>query len=126
MDKYDKFLADVSEKTQKGSLKWDVVSPTKFQEYVFQSPFVYAAYEAVYVIGGRAYTLVFVEKKMPSTANDFDMVTEQHRCELVVIHKGKLVFTLTGDYVEYDELLDLGRLLESRNSTAEDLFKNFD
>ena len=125
MDKYEKFLTDIIEKTARGSLKWDVAPPSRFHEYVFQAPLVYSAYEAEYQIGGVTYILGFIEKKSPSNDNDYDVVMERHRCEMIVITESKLIFTLDGGYVDYDRLLELGRALESKNLSAEALFANF-
>ena len=125
MDKYDKFLEDVSEKTGDGTLHWDVASPNKYQEYILQSPFVYSSFDADYKVGGKAYTLVFAEKKVPVTAGDFDTAAEQYRCELLVIKNHTLIFTLDENYVEYSELLELGNNIQSKNASAEELFGNF-
>jgi hypothetical protein len=126
MDRYERFLAEVIKETKAAKITWDAVSPVQYSDYIFNAPFAYQAYEAKYSVGTKDYTLVFVEKKSPSTENDFDIVMERYRCELIIISDGKLVFTLSKDYVDYDELLKLASLIERKNSNAEELFSHFD
>jgi len=127
MDKFDRFLDDVTTKTAEDSLVWKIASPMKYQEFIFNAPFAYQAFETQYnPAGAKAYQLVFVEKKSPSADDVLDIPGEVYDCELLVIERGTLVFTLNRNYVDADNLFRLASLLESKNTSAKELFSHFE
>jgi len=125
MDKYDLFMKDVIAKTGAGSLKWNVVSPGKYSEFIFQSPYAYQAFATQYSKDGHNYTLVFVNKKMPSHNEDFDIVVEKHSSEILVIENGVLILTLNDSYVSEHDIVSLALEIEDKSQAARDLFKGF-
>jgi len=126
MDKYDRFITDILNKTEDGTLEWQPVSPSSYFEFIFQSQFAYQAFSTTYEKDKRKYTLVFVNKKIPGHHEDLDVTIERHYSEILVFESGTLLLTINNNYVDDDRLSRLGLQIEDSNSGAKDLLAGFD
>jgi len=126
MDKYEKFIANVLGQTRQGSLVWDVDSPGKYFDYIFNSQLAFRCFTGLYTLNKQKYLLLLVEKKAPNNNNDFDIVIETHALELIVLCESKIVFTITENHVSRDSLIDLLDAVEQVNESSKKLFDSFE
>lgn len=126
MDKYDKLFEDIEKKTTNGDLAWEVTSPAPYANLIFNNNYAFRAFECEYrPEGGNLYTVVMVEKKVPSY-DDYEREYDRWVVEILILRGDELVFTLTDNFVDEKKLFDLCNYVESHSDEARDLFAPFE
>lgn len=122
MSRETDFVREITNKTKDGGIHWANVSPGKYTEYIFQSPFAYQAFIATYPKNDKKYQVLLVHKKVPSHNTDFEVVEERHATELIVILDGRLVSSFTNYEVDESDLGALCEAVADNNDDINDLF----
>lgn len=127
MDRYEQIIFDVLRKTEQENLLWKVVNPERYDSALLNTDRVIRAFTAGYIVGKREYTLLFVERKVVDTHDEFGYVTERYGFELFVLDEdGQIVLALYPGVVDRDDLLRLSGLIDEHNDRARAFFEAFD
>src|SRR3954447_22054518 len=112
MDRYDRIIRDVQQKTDDESIQWKVVDPDRYSSVMLNIWRVLRAFTADYPVGKKDYVLLFVEKKV-EYHDDFGGSTEGYDFELFVLDEdGQIVLSLYEGLVDRDDLLRLSGLID--------------
>jgi hypothetical protein len=112
---------DIVIKTQSNQLSWSIVGNQYASSLIFQPSAVYRIFKTNYFRDQfDSYELLLVEKKFPDP--DWDFAIEKYKVELVFIQSGVLVATLDEYAVDFNRLVELARLIESKSTQAKKLF----
>ncbi len=126
MDRYDRLIRDVQQKTDDQRIRWKVGNPDRFADVVLNSSRVIRAFTADYPIGTNQYILLFVERRI-DLHDEFGEPAESYGCELFVLDReGQLVLSLYEGVVDRDDLLRLAGLIDQHNDRVSDFFRAFE
>ncbi len=126
MDRYDRIVRDIQQKTDDEAIHWKVVNADRYSS-VLMNPFrVIRAFTADYPIGGKKYDLLFVERKV-DYHDDFGDLAEGYGFDLFILdEEGQIVLSLYEGVVDRDDLLKLSGLIDEHNDRVKDFFEAFD
>jgi hypothetical protein len=119
MNKYDKLFREILSLTRDGTLKWKLLTRAANDHIIFNPMLVFRQFEARMLKSDETYKLLFVEKK--SVDAEYDGL-EKYSPELLVLHDGELIVTLTDSVIERSELVRLLELIEPKSDKARKLF----
>ena len=124
MDRYEKLLRTIVSQTESGQLKWHIKSPGECSEKIFNPDFVYQAYGADYLLNGKMYRIILVQRKDAKTDHDWDMIIDVYSVEVLILLGAKLIATLDENHVEKTDLYKLAALVEEVNKESDEFFKS--
>ena len=124
MDKYEKLLKDLVEKTNGDKIQWEIISAEKYQRFLFNSQYIYQIYEADYILKQQKYTAVLSRRKYPD--DDEFGYNDGYSVDIMILKNNKIIFTLTQNHVDRDDLLDLASTVEEINTDTEEFFTKLD
>jgi hypothetical protein len=126
MDRYDRIIRDVQQKTDDETIRWMVVNAERYSDVLLNTYRVLRAFTADYRVGKKGYVLLFVERKVDSH-DDFGDSAEGYGFELFVLDEdGQIVLALSEGVVDRDDLLKLSGLIDEHNDRVKDFFNAFD
>ena len=127
MDRYDRIIRDVRQKTDDEDIHWKVVSVGGYSDILLNSNRVVRAFAAEYSIGTKNYGLLFVERKYDLYDDMADATSEGIDFLLFVLDDdGQIVLNLYDGVVDRDDLIRLSGLIDARNDRARAFFEAFD
>ena len=127
MDRYDRILNDVRQKTAEEILDWKLVHADRYSDLVLNPLRVIRAFAADYPIGKKNYDLLFIERKIDNHDDLGDFLSETYGFELFVLDEDRqIVLNLYEGVVDRDDLLRLSGLIEEHNDRARKFFEAFD
>jgi len=126
MDRYDRIIRDVRQRTDDEAIRWRVVNADRYSDVLLNSLRVIRAFAAEYPVGAKKYDLLFVERKV-DLHDDFGDSTEGYGFELFVLDEdGQIVLSLYERVVDRDDLLKLSGLIDEHNDRVKNFFNAFD
>jgi hypothetical protein len=126
MDRYDRIIRDVQEKTDDEIIRWKVVNADRYSDVLLNTYRVIRAFTAEYRVGKREYVLLFVERRV-DFHDELGDSTEGYGFELFILDEGgQIVFSLYDGVVDRDDLLKLSGLIDEHNDRVKDFFDAFD
>lgn len=126
MDRYDRIIRDIQQKTDDEVIQWSVVDAERFSNVLMNAFRVIRAFKAAYPVGAKRFDLLFVEKKVDFHEPYADS-TEGFGFELFVLDAdGQIVLPLYEGVVDRDDLLKLSGLIEGHNDRVKSFFEAFD
>lgn len=126
MDRYERVIRDIQQKTHEEAIQWKVVNADRYSEVILNTYRVLRAFTADYRIGQREYELLFIERKA-DYHDDFGVLTEGYGFELFILDKDRqIVLSLFEGVVDRDDLLRLSGLIDEHNDRAKNFFDAFD
>jgi hypothetical protein len=126
MDRYDRIIRDIQQKTDSELIRWKVVSSDQHSGILLNAFQIVRTLAAEYPIGKRKYDLLFVERKV-DFHDEFGDSTEGYGCELLVLDEdGQMVLSLYEGVVDRDDLLKLAGLIDEHNDRVKNFFEAFD
>ena len=128
MDRYDRVIRDVQQKTDEDLLRWEVVRPESHSKILMNADHVLRAYRADYGVGGKSYVLLFVERKVDRDDEfGFGYPIGGSSFELFIVEEdGEIVLRLFDGAVDRDDLTKLAGLIEEHNDRVKGFFAAFD
>src|SRR5438094_157481 len=100
MDRYDRLIRDVQQKTENESIRWEVVNAGLYKKILLNIDTVVRAFTAEYPVGNRKYTLLLTVGKK-HILNEYLPSTDAYNPELFILDiDGQVVLSL------YDGLVD--------------------
>ncbi len=126
MDRYDRIIRDIQQKTDEEIIRWAAVTAGRYSEVLLNPSRVIRAFSAAYPVGQKTYELLFVERRV-DFHNEFDYTTEVYGFELLVLdHNREIVLSLRDGVVERDDLLRLSGLIDAHNDRVKEFFGAFE
>lgn len=126
MDRYDRIIRDVQQKTDDEIIHWTVVNADRYSDVILNSFKVIRAFSAAYPVGQRQYELLFVERRVDQH-DDFGYSTEGHGFELFILDEDRqIVLSLFDGVVDRDDLLRLSGLIDEHNDRVKQFFSAFE
>jgi hypothetical protein len=126
MDRYERIIHDVQQKTEEGAVQWKVVTPGLHGRVLMSPDRVVRACRADYRLAQKNYTLLFVERRVDRYGESAEPL-ELTAFELLVLDKdGEIVIPLYDGLVDFDDLAKLAGLIAERNDRAKEFFAAFD
>jgi hypothetical protein len=126
MDRYERVIRDVQQKTEDETIQWRTVRVLKYSDVVINPDRVVRSFEADYPVGGKDYVLLFVERRVEHH-DDFGYISEGFDYQLLILdEEGQIAVSLYDGVVDRDDLLKLSGLIEERNDRAKAFFASFD
>ena len=127
MDKYERFLRDVIDRTEEDKLRWSTGLPQRAGRFLYNYDDIVRSFSCEYRLGGKSYTLAFVEKKIQRPdewGQNFDVFDG----ELLVVDDdgGELVVRIDDALVEAEDLNHLISLVTERNALTREFFAAFE
>jgi len=127
MDRYDRVMSDVRQKTDDEVIHWRVVNADRYSDVLLNTYRVIRAFAADYPVGKRKYDLLFIERKIEIHDDIGDSTSETYGFELFVLDEdGQIVLNLYEGAVDRDDLLRLSGLIDEHNDRAKSFFEAFD
>lgn len=126
MDRYERLIRDVLQKTGDEILRWQVASLDDLSRVILNADRVIRVYRSSYSLGGQIYRLVFVEKR-DLFSDAYGDSYEAPSFEVIVLDQdGEIVLRLYDGVVERDDLAYLAALIEEHNDRTRSFFAAFD
>lgn len=126
MDRYERIIRDVQERTEEDRLLWRLERPAACARILMNPDRVLRVYTADYDLAGSSYRLLFAERRT-EFHDDFGEVFEGYGFELFVLGMdGEIVIPLYEGVVDRTDLLRLAALVDEHNDRARDFFAAFD
>ncbi len=126
MDRYDRIIRDIQQKTDSEVIRWKVVSSDQHAGILLNAFQIVRTFAADYPIGKRTYDLLFVERKV-DFQDEFGDSTEGYGFELLVLDEDRqIVLSLYEGVVDRDDLLKLSGLIDAHNDRVKNFFEAFD
>ena len=126
MDRYDRIIRDIRQKTDDEIIRWKVVNADRYSDVLLNTYRVLRAFAADYLIGEKTYKLLFVERKI-DFHDELGDSTEAYGFELFVLDEdGQIVLSLYEGVVDRDDLLRLSGLIDEHNDRVKNFFDAFD
>ena len=127
MDKYERFVRDVIERTEDDSLRWSTRLPRRVGRFVYNYDDIVRSFSCEYPLGDQVYTLAFIEKKV-QRINEWGHGFEAFDGELLVVDGdgGELVVRIDSSLVEAEDLNHLISLVTERNELTREFFAAFE
>jgi hypothetical protein len=128
MDRYDRLMNDILEKTAAGALRWTVMARQDYDQALAIPDGVRRIFRADYLLGDQSYRLCFV-KSRTKRFGDFGAVHEVSEIEIHVLNQDNRVALVLVDVdglVERDDLLRLSGLIDANNEQTREFFEAFD
>jgi hypothetical protein len=126
MDRYDRIILDIQQKTDEEVIYWKVVNADRYSSVVMNTFRVIRAFTADYTVGEKKYDLLFVERKV-DYHDDFGDSTEGYGFELFILDEDvQIVLSLYDGVVDRDDLLKLSGLIDAHNDRVKNFFEAFD
>jgi hypothetical protein len=120
MNKYEELFNEILSQTKSGKLNWRQVRKESNSELIFNSSLIWRQFTADLVRGNNNFTLLFVEKKYEDPAYDFTY--EKYLPELLIIHEGELIATLSDSVIDISDMIALANIVETTSDKAKLLF----
>jgi hypothetical protein len=125
MNRFDRVIQDIQQKTANAELKWVIVSPGRFERVLIEPDRVLRAAAADYDLGGKKFLLLFAEKKA-DYFDDFGGVREGRDFQLLILDQdGEIVLSFFDGVVDRDDLIKLAALIDDHNDRAREFFAAF-
>lgn len=126
MDRYERIIRDIWTKTKESDLNWVVVPVSQVERFLGNPSEVLRAFEAHYNLKGKAYELLFAERRT-EVLDEYDRSFERFSYRLLVLgHDGEIVLDLFEGLVDREDLLRLAAEISDRNDRAREFFDAFD
>lgn len=126
MDRYDRIMRDVIERTENGLLRWGRAPRNFIQNCVLNPDQVFLAHWSDYDLSGQIYHLLFAEKRY-GTKDSFGRTVETTRNELIVLDTGnEAVLSLFDGLVDREDLAQLASAIFEHNEHTKQFFEAFD
>jgi hypothetical protein len=126
MDRYERLILDVRQKTKDEIIHWKVAKAGRYSDVVLNSSRVIRAFTADYPVGKNTFELLFVERRV-EFHDDFGNSSEGYGFELFILDQDKqVVLSLYEGIVDRDDLLSLSGLIDQHNDRAKDFFDAFE
>ncbi len=125
MDRYDRIIRDIQQKTDEEIIRWKIASTDLYSGIILNSGRVIRTFSTDYPVGKKEYELIFVEKK--TEYHDEFGDAEGYGFEVFVLGTDRqVVLTLYDGVVDRDDLLRLSGLIDAHNDRAKEFFDAFD
>jgi hypothetical protein len=126
MDRYDRIIRDVQERTDEDRLSWSVVNPARYEKVLVNPHRIIRAFTASYTLGLKVYNLLFVARRNEVHDESGDLI-EGRVFELLVLDvAGDIVLQLYDGIVDRDDLWRLSSLIDEHNDKAKGFFAAFE
>lgn len=120
MNKYEKLFAQVFAATQQGGLEWKQIKKWENATVIFNPNTVFRQFSSQLDIDGTIFTVLLVEKKHEDPEYEFSR--EKYVPEVLILHEGELVVSITDSIISTDKLIQLVGLVESKSDKSKKLF----
>src|SRR5271169_4748096 len=123
MDRYDRIIRDIQQKTDDEVIHWRVANADRYSSVLMNTFRVIRAFTADYPIGEKKYDLLFVERKV-DYHDDFGDSAEGYGFELFILNEdGQIVLSLYEGVVDRDDLLKLSGLIDEHHDRVKHFFE---
>lgn len=124
MNKYEKLFNEILSQTKSGEMSWKQVRKQSNSELIFNPNLIWRQFTADLVRDTNRFTLLFVEKKYEDPAYDFTY--EKYSPELLILHEGELIVTLSDSVIDMSDMITLANIVEKTSDKAKLLFEKND
>src|SRR5690349_16956983 len=90
MDRYERIISDVRQKTKDEIIHWKVAAAGRYADVVLNTFRVIRAFTADYLVGRKTYELLFVERKV-EFHDDFGDSAEGYGFELFILDEDRQI-----------------------------------
>ena len=126
MNKYEKFITDLTDNTESGVAAWQLAEPGDTKGIFRGETFIFRQYECSWSPKPET-TIYFVEKQVPEYIEEHNITIKDSEYELAVVDEhGKLIFLIDRTYVSYKTLYDLNSVIEQHTKEASDFFSDYE
>jgi hypothetical protein len=126
MDRYEQIIRDIQRKTEERLIQWKAVQAEIYSYVLLNSNRVLRSFEAEYPVGGKPYSLLFVERRIDHH-DEFGGPMEARDLRVFVLDdRGRTVVSLYDGVVDRDDLLRLSGLVDENNDLTKTFFDAFD
>ncbi|WP_139150917.1 hypothetical protein [Halofilum ochraceum] len=126
MNKYEKFVSDLTSRTESGEASWELADRDEIKGVFRDESFVFRQYRCDWS-PKPGTTIFFVEKQVPNYIEDHNITVKEAEYELSVLEDGgKPIFLIDRTYVSFRNLYDLNSVIEQKTREASDFFSEYE